>query len=99
MSFAINAMTKEQMQEVVLTSAHECLQRVDLLYVRTIAVLIPIGNNLMRFNPDLFVGLISIVAELVNEDPKRLIEDAMALQEVLTRNLQALEAEKEQANV
>lgn len=98
MSFAINTMTQEQMQEVVLTSAHECLQRVDLLYVRTIAILIPIGNNLMRFSPDLFVGLISIMAELVNEDPKRLVEDAMALQNVLSKNLEAIKT-KEQANV
>lgn len=96
MSF--NTMTQEQMQEVVLTSAHECLQRVDPLYVDTITILIPIGDNLMRFNPDLFVSLISLVAQLVNEDPKRLVEDAMALKNVLNKNLEALET-KEQANV
>lgn len=99
MSIVIENMSKEQMQEVVLTSASECLERIDPTYVRTIAVLIPIGNNLMRFNPDLFVGLISIMAELVNENPTRLIEDAMALQEALGKKLEAIKAEKEQANV
>ena len=88
--------TQQEMHDITLECAIKTLKRVDMPYTKTVALL-PILGTMLR--AEMMAATVQVFAELLNEEPMVLIDEAMKLKDAVTEAIKKTKAEKEQANV
>lgn len=88
--------TEQEMHDITLECAIKTLKRVDMPYTKTVALL-PILGTMLR--AEMMAVTVQVFAELLNEDPMVLIDEAVKLKNAVTEAVKKAKTEKETANV
>lgn len=84
------------MQDITLECAIKTLKRIDMPYIKTVALL-PVLGTVLR--AEMMAVTLQVFAELLNEEPMVLIDEALKLKDAVTEAIKKAKAEKEAANV
>lgn len=84
------------MHDITLECAITTLKRVEMPYIKTVALLPVLGPVL---GAEIMLVTVQIFGELLNEKPMVLIDEAVKLKNAVTEAIKKAEAEKEAANV
>lgn len=84
------------MHDITLECAIKTLKRIDMPYIKTVALL-PVLGTVLR--AEMMAVTLQVFAELLNEEPMVLIDEALKLKDAVTEAIKKAKAEKEAANV
>ena len=84
------------MHDITLECAIKTLKRIDMPYIKTVALLPILGTMLPA---EMMAVTVRVFAELLNEEPLVLIDEAVKLKNAVTEAVKKAKAEKEAANV
>jgi len=88
--------TQQEMHDITLECAIKTLKRADMPYIKTVALL-PVLGTVLR--AEMMAVTVQVFAELLNEEPMVLIDEAVKLKDAVTEAIKKAKAEKEAANV
>lgn len=88
--------TQQEMHDITLECAIKTLKRIDMPYIKTVALL-PVLGPILSIKT--MAAILQVFAELLNEEPMVLIDEALKLKDAVTEAIKKTKAEKEAANV
>lgn len=91
--------TQQEMHDIALECAVATLKRIDKPYIKVLAIIPVVSAAIGPAQPDVMVSLLTIFSELLKEEPRELLEEALKLKDALVIAIEKAKAEKEAANV
>ena len=91
--------TQQEMHDITFECAVATLKRIDMPYIKVLALIPVIGAAIGPTKPDMMAALLIIFGEQLKEDPRDLISEALKLRDALCIEIEKAKAKKEAANV